>query len=441
MDHSGRSVETRPDAEREEHERCGNLEAMSFYDVAARFEAADASGARATVKLELIFDRELRERVGRQSIYPVARLLLPGIDNGRRTFGIKAKSLAKVYLKLTRLERAPLTNDAARKLQYHAGNAEARGAFEGSELGQTVREVLRDRLNVARGTLTVGAIHAFLNEVALAKTNHVELFKKIYARLSPVEHKWLVRVVLLAPKLGVKENHVFRFLHPNAQAKYATSTSLSAVCASFAAGGPGRVEALAGGGGGAAALTAGTPFKPHLSHGSSTENDQAGYALRTLARASRVAGLASADAGAPPFVADLKIDGERLCYHVARSGEESWWTRATTNYTELYGPCLAPHVAPLRMGLDELILDGEVVAVDLGSGAIFGAQRMLNFGSNQMVAKVEHLIVDARRRRGARPHGARARLRRPARHGQGADGRARGVLRAGRRARRRGPRR
>ena len=52
MDYSGRSLDvTKPDAELEEWERCGNLNALPFADVAARFEAAfaDSHSLRATL--------------------------------------------------------------------------------------------------------------------------------------------------------------------------------------------------------------------------------------------------------------------------------------------------------------------------------------------------------------------------------------------------------
>lgn len=134
---------TKPESELEEWEKCSNLNGMKFADVAERFERADAP-MKGWEKLAIVFDEEVERVTGRQSTYPLVRLLLPSLDNGRRTFGIKVKGLAKVYLKLTGLEKANVkSNEAARKLKYHAGDAAARGQFEGAELGNSVRDVSR----------------------------------------------------------------------------------------------------------------------------------------------------------------------------------------------------------------------------------------------------------------------------------------------------------
>ena len=95
------------------------------------------------------------------------RLLLVSSDNGRRNFGVKIKILSNIYLKLAHLKDAPMTNEAARTLKYFAGDLEARDRCVGGDFGGNLSDVLKSRLNIERGSLTLGEVHAFLDGVAL----------------------------------------------------------------------------------------------------------------------------------------------------------------------------------------------------------------------------------------------------------------------------------
>jgi len=384
-DYSGKPLVPSVDADEAdvpEHERTSNLHAMRFSAIADRFERAEAPG-KSGEKHGLIFDAELRARLGRQSSYPVVRLLLVQFDQGRRNFGLKTKGLAKLYLQLTGLKSASLKNEDAMKLQYHAGAAGARGAFQGAELGETLREVLTPRL--AKDPLdpaTLGEVHAFLDKLSLASSGHRELFDGVYNRLGPTEHKWLARVIVGNLKMGgIGDKVVFKRLHADAEDRYSECQDLKRVCAEYAVDGPGHREKRG------QTITAGASFRPMLAHGESNVDDQASYAVKEVTRTAKRRGLAHEPA---PFSAEVKLDGERIMAHFYEAGAGfACFTRAGTNYTEHYGAGLGPPLRVACSGLDSCVLDGECMGVDLRTG------ECIRFGSNQTIARVEKALVAA----------------------------------------------
>ncbi|CAM9390379.1 unnamed protein product [Phaeothamnion confervicola] len=85
--------------------------------------------------------------------------------------------------------------------------------------------------------------------------------------------------------------------------------------------------------------------------------------------------------GGRPFIADMKIDGERMLCH--KDGYAvKWLTRRTTDYSEQYGPALTPWVLK-NVKAERCILDGEVAAWDDDRGCL------LDFGLNRRHAKEE----------------------------------------------------
>ena len=102
-DHSGRRHEpsvVEDESQLPEHERCGNMHALSSASSCARLDRAEAPGPQ-SAKHGLVFDRELLKAAGKQSLYPVVRLLCTSLDVGRRNFGLKEKGLAQLDLQLS----------------------------------------------------------------------------------------------------------------------------------------------------------------------------------------------------------------------------------------------------------------------------------------------------------------------------------------------------
>lgn len=384
----------KPDAELPEWERCGNLHALPFHEIARRFERAESVNGN-DARIDIIFDDFIVGTIGAQSSYPIVRLLLVSSDNGRRNFGVKIKILSNIYLKLAHLKDAPMTNEAARTLKYFAGDLEARDRCVGGDFGGNLSDVLKSRLNIERGSLTLGEVHAFLDGVALHRKKIHALFEDVYHKLSPVEHKWLARVILGDLKLRLKERPVFWMLHPDAMERYAACSSLRTTCGDFALRGPGRLKATGRRGSlPPCDVDPGQPFQVMLAHGDAQTDDQVASAISHIAKAARQHGLAEGG-GAPGLLADLKLDGERLVVH-KNGADVSFWTRNCSNYTSTYGVTgLGEEIRAMCDGLDRCVVDGEVVSLNLRT------QTFANFGTNQKVAQYERALIDARKKRGA----------------------------------------
>ena len=379
-DHSGRRHEpsvVEDESQLPEHERCGNMHALSFASICARLDRAEAPGPQ-SAKHGLVFDRELLKAAGKQSLYPVVRLLCTSLDVGRRNFGLKEKGLAQLYLQLTGLKGAdPAKNKAAGKLHFFAGTASARGTHMGAELGAALVEVLKGRVP-PHGDMTLGEVHDFLDQLARMTKSDTKrgTFEKVYTRLSPREHKWLARVIIGNLKLGgLGDNTIFKHLHRSAKDRYAECQNLKKVCAEYAVGGPGHNAAATPAG----RVEPGESFKPMLAHGEPNVDDQATHTVREL---QRVAKKRFGIEGVPPITCEVKLDGERIMAHLV-NGEIRLWTRSPTDYTSHYGPCISETLLKCLQGCDAAILDGECLAVCTQTG------ECVRFGSNQTCSRVE----------------------------------------------------
>lgn len=386
-DHSGRkhvpSV-TEDESSMPEHERCGNIHALSFASICARLDRAEAPGPQAA-KHGLVFDRDLLKAAGRQSLYPVVRLLCTTLDVGRRNFGLKEKGLAQLYLQLAGLKTAdPAKHKMAGKLHYFAGTASARGTHMGAELGAALVEVLKGRVP-PHGDLSLGDVHRFLDRLATStKTDSRRaIFDEVYTRLGPREHKWLARVIIGNLKLGgLGDNTIFKHLHRSAKDRYAECQNLRKVCSEYAKGGPGHAATSNPAG----RIEPGESFKPMLAHGEPNVDDQATHTVRELGR---VAKKKFGIVGVPDISCEVKLDGERIMAHLCPKDDSvKLFTRSATNYSDTYGPCIEETLRKCLKGCDAAILDGECLAVCTVTG------ECVPFGSNQSVARVERAMIE-----------------------------------------------
>jgi ATP-dependent DNA ligase len=84
----------------------------------------------------------------------------------------------------------------------------------------------------------------------------------------------------------------------------------------------------------------------------------------------------------PTFIAEVKLDGERMIVHVQR-GVVTMHTRQGKGYSRLYSPIIAPDIRNALAEFDvDVILDGEMIAWDN-----IDKENIL-FGKNKTVAKM-----------------------------------------------------
>ncbi|KAL3903017.1 MAG: hypothetical protein SGILL_010609, partial [Bacillariaceae sp.] len=311
--------------------------------------------------------------------------------------------------------------------QYQDPSKMAKDGLAG-DLSLVVEFILQQRISKERSKVTIGEMNELLDELAdlrgyksrgRAHHNHgwqasqsqhqqpVEkkkpppvadlrgkwLKKVLNKGLSPLEHKWLCRILLKKMEVSAGALSVFRWLSPYAPELWSAHNNLKRVCAILAnpeyANRRREMEQNRG--------LAGTPWDPQV------ENAVLGNTLSPMisTRSSFEKLMAQTQRRHetyvkkhypssthrplslrfPALTAEIKLDGERFIVHV-KGGHVQMNTRNGKWYSELYGPVLGP---ALRRSLEkypklDVILDGEVESWDNKKKCL------VPFGENRAVA-------------------------------------------------------
>lgn len=287
------------------------------------------------------------------------RLLLPHLDNMRQRYLMQQKRLADTYIELLELpESAP----DARKLREYKVKARTMSEDTG-DFPAILYEVLSARaatVGAHKRDWTLQDVNAWLDELADRGSDvkvRMELFQKLMAECKPLEHKWLVREILRDMKLGVRQDSIFNWYHPDAQECFNATLDLQAVFLDPTLRDPAMRRRFN--------ITVGRPFAPMAAERLVLHEE-----ARDL--------LAGADW--QDFFAERKLDGERVMIH--KMGDVvKVYTRNSLSYDD-YASILGPYVLA-RVKAKEAILDGEMMAFDESSGDF------IPFGENRTVVNEE----------------------------------------------------
>ncbi len=206
-------------------------------------------------KLQHLLPPKLIKFIEPESLYPVLRLLLPDMDNSRNTY-VKEKFIATMYTDALGLVKG---QDAYEKLFNFTNPQNNRLA----DLSVAVEEVLKERIICDPSKATVGKINDMLDKLcqlrkSQTKSNHdwrqssstgvandaapkkpkrkVNELRANWMRsmfregLSPLEHKWLVRIMLKKMEMGIGWRTILKWYHPYALELWNAHNSLKAVC-------------------------------------------------------------------------------------------------------------------------------------------------------------------------------------------------------------------
>ena len=171
-------------------------------------------------------------------------------------------------------------------------------------------------------------------------------------KLSPLEGKWLARIILKQLGLGLPKSTIFKLVHPQAQELLAKTNDLEMVCLQL--------------------------------HDPSTTLDESKQVIMFKPFEQMLCGRLlvkyEASENDPkrrkesfgylppfPFIAETKFDGERFQMHYDSSREPSdqfrWFSRSRINYTSNFEQTLTRYIAPLiQPSCKSCILDGEMMA-------------------------------------------------------------------------------
>lgn len=210
-----------------------------------------------------------------------------------------------------------------------------------------------DRSTVRQGTLTIRDVNRYLDELnATEKTKdtYTKIFKELYTKCTPLEQKWLARIILKseslmshppaaldllrrpcsAPdmKMGTTEKTIFQEWHGSASDMWSVTSSLRSICDDLYD--PEAVPQTQ-------EVTLGSAFRPMLCERFKGEFNDIPKLMNN-----------------EPFWVEIKLDGERIQVH--KDGENyKYFSRKGKDYTHLYGATVQEGC--LTSYLDEVLLD------------------------------------------------------------------------------------
>ncbi|XP_035891329.1 DNA ligase 4-like [Anopheles stephensi] len=270
------------------------------------------------------------------SIYPSLRLLVPGMDRARKAYGLRERTLAEAYIRALGLDRR---NEEVQRLL---------GA--GSDLAERLGPLLHGRCP-AVGDLTVGDVNSRLDAIGAGRAVAArDELVALIERGSPLDQRWLVRIVLKNLRLGVSNRRILQLYHPNAPTLYDGASDLKQLVQQIETQAPAGELELVSGGGPVLLLT--HFIRPMLCQ--RVELRQVGELLRR-----------------DTYWCETKMDGERFQMHWDGLSFR-YYSRNGHDYSDAFGrsadqvggtltPMLATLIAPTTR---DLILDGEMMVFD-----------------------------------------------------------------------------
>lgn len=317
-------------------------------------------------------------------LYPLLRLLLPGIDHERGAYGLKESNLAKLYgemLALPELQKQRLLRWKDPALQE--GYKCAAGDF-----ASVLYSVVESRVTVAPGAsrLTIGDVNICLDRIHNAgdTADKRAQMLDLVRRASATEQKWLAKLILKDLKIGFSHESVLKRFHPHAMELYNRSSMLKQVLDEIrtqyirAQAGeiPTKIEGLAGTGGAASSTS---NFRDAgVSPGQSILFSKFKPMLAQRLPLDQVAARVD---GTREFLVETKYDGERMIMHMDRDTNRlELYSRNAIDYTSQYVPTMRNTFFDGVLGR-QAVLDGEMLSWDKVEEAF------VPFGHNRTVAR------------------------------------------------------
>ena len=158
-------------------------------------------------------------------LFELMRLIVPNLDTVRPMYRMKQKMIGKMYVEILAINES--SEDAQALLNWK----KPASGFQRNEQGnfpEVVYAVLEHRARKRadiKHKLTIRQLNALLDE--LAETEGVdpkrEVMRRLYDRTTAREQRWILRVILKDMQIGMKEDRVFKLLHPDAKELYNSS--------------------------------------------------------------------------------------------------------------------------------------------------------------------------------------------------------------------------
>jgi DNA ligase-4 len=336
----------------------------------------------AAMKLAIVerFVSRWRSQVG-NDFYPAIRLICPDKDRERPMYGIKEKNLAKLLVKLMKIN--PNSEDGSNLINWKLPGKSANrmaGDFAGIAYGIVSKRSMRSDV----GSLTMAQVNEMLDRLAGAQKEEAQLliFQEFYQNMNASELMWLIRIILRQMKVGATEHTFLNVWHPDGMALFNVTSSLRKVCWDLQD--PNiRLEGDTG-----AKIGLMSCFQPQLAQ-------YQAHSFKIMVDKM----LATNADDTMNFWIEEKLDGERMQMHLRidedGDSEFAFWSRKAKDYTYLYGASFDDNNASLtrfikdafHKNLRNIILDGEMVTWDPERGAMvaFGTLKTAALGQSRNI--------------------------------------------------------
>jgi len=304
-----------------------------------------------------------RQEVG-NDIYPAFRLIIPEKDRERAMYGIKEKTIAKMFIVVMKINKD--SEDGYNLLNWKQPGHTTVSKMAGDFAGRCYEVISKRPMQKQAGDMSIGEVNDMLDKLAAAgKEEHqIPLFTELYNRMNAEELMWLIRVILRQMKVGATEKTFFNIWHPDAESLFNVSSNLRRVCWEL--------------------------YDPDLR----LESEDRGIMLfqcfqPQLAQFQMHSFQKMVDKMRPTeddstFWIEEKLDGERMQLHMVTDDETpggkkfGFWSRKAKDYTYLYGSGFVDENSALTQhfqhafhdGVENIILDGEMITWDLEQDAM-----------------------------------------------------------------------
>ncbi|XP_075077721.1 DNA ligase 4 isoform X3 [Nicotiana tabacum] len=294
-----------------------------------------------------------------QDNFAAMRLILPGLDRERGSYGLKEHVLATCLIDALAMSRD--SDDARRLLNWRKG-----GPKTGSNAGNfslVAAEVLQRRQGMASAGLTIKELNEFLDHLASSenRAEKTSILSDLIRKTNAQEMKWIIMIILKDLKLGISEKSIFHEFHPDAEDLFNVTCDLKLVC-----------EKLR-----------------DRSQRHKRQDIEVGKAVRPqLALRVSNASAAWKKLHGKEVVVECKFDGDRIQIHKNNS-DLNFFSRNFLDHQEYAHGML--DVITQNILVDKCILDGEMLVWDASMN------RFAEFGSNQEIAKAAREGLDSDR--------------------------------------------
>ncbi|CAH9140878.1 unnamed protein product [Cuscuta epithymum] len=291
--------------------------------------------------------------------FAAMRLILPGLDRDRGSYGLKEHVLATCLIDAIGISRD--SDDARRLLNWRKGGP--RGGSNAGNFSFVTAEVLQRRQAVSSGGLTIKELNDFLDSLASSvnRSEKTAILSDLIRRTNAQEMKWIVMIILKDLKLGISEKSIFHVFHPDAEDLFNVTCDLKLVC-----------EKL---------------MDRNQRH--KRQDIEVGKAVRPqLALKANSPADAWKKLHGKEVVAECKFDGDRIQIHKNKA-EVHFFSRNFLDHQEyVHG---MSDIIVQNILVDKCILDGEMLVWDRSTN------RFADFGSNQEIAKAAREGLDSDR--------------------------------------------